>query len=150
MLSPECHPLTLDASVSPRNVRVIAVSSVVLSVQWDGLTPCRHVNGHIVKYRILYTSESTGVVQSVDKSGSWDVMSEIVFLSGLTPNTNYTIKVAAVNDKGHVGLYSKPIAKCTTELGMSQLFGYTCRGMLGNYVYINFTVFRCSKRYCSE
>ena len=90
------------------------MSSVVLSVQWDGLTPCRHVNGHIVKYRIQYTSESTGVVQSVDKSGSWNVMSKILFLSGLTPNTNYTIKVAAVN----VGLYSKPIVKLTKELGL--------------------------------
>ena len=94
------------------------MSSVVLSVYWDGLTPCRHVNGHIVKYRIQYTSESSGVVQSVDKSGGWNVMSERVFLSGLTPNTNYTIKVAAVNYKGHVGLYSKPIVKWTKGLGL--------------------------------
>ena len=94
------------------------MSSVVLSVQWDGLTPCTHVNGHIVKYRIQYTSESTGAVQSMDKSGGWKVMSERVFLSGLTPYTNYTIKVAAVNAKGDVGLYSKPIVKLTKELGL--------------------------------
>ena len=110
-----------DASVSPRNVRVIAVSSVVLSVQWDGLTPCIHVNGHIVKYRIQYTSESSGVTQSVDKSGAWNVMKDRNFLSGLIPNTNYTIKVAAVNEKGHVGLYSKPIVKSTKELGVLKI-----------------------------
>ena len=69
-------------------------------------------------YSKVQNTESTGVVQSVDKSGSWNVMSERVFLSGLTPNTNYTIKVAAVNEKGHVGLYSKPIVKLTKELGL--------------------------------
>ena len=110
--------LTLDASVSPRNVRVIVVSSTVLSVKWDGLTPCKDVNGHINKYRIQYTSEPSGVVQSKDKYGGWTVIGERYFLSELSQNTRYTIRVAAVNKKGHVGLYSNAVEKWTSELGM--------------------------------
>ena len=107
-----------DASVAPRNVRAVVVNSVTLEVRWDGLTPCSHVNGHIIKYRVQYTSESSGVLQSEDVNGAWDVGARS-FLSGLTPNTNYTIRVAAVNAEGHVGLYSSPIVKLTAELGMN-------------------------------
>ena len=106
-----------DASVAPHNVRAVVVNSVTLEVRWDGLTPCSHVNGHIEKYRVQYTSESSGVVQSKDVNGAWDVMGARSHLSGLTPNTNYTIRVAAVNAEGHVGLYSSPIVELTTELG---------------------------------
>ena len=93
------------------------MNSVTLEVRWDGLTPCSHANGHIVKYRVQYTSESSGVVQSKGKVGKWNVGARS-FLSGLTPNTNYTIRVAAVNAEGHVGLYSSPIVEFTAELGI--------------------------------
>ena len=104
-----------DASVAPRNVRAIVVNSTVISVQWDGLTPCKHVNGRIVKYRVQYTSESSGVVQSKDEDGEWNVTGAESSLTGLTPYTNYTIRVAAVNKKRHVGLYSSPITNQTSE-----------------------------------
>ena len=103
--------------MSPRNIRVIVVSSTVLSVKWDGLTPCKYVNGHINKYRIQYTSEASGEIQSIDKNGDWTVIGERYFLSGLNQNTRYTIRVAAVNDEGHVGLYSNAVEKWTSELG---------------------------------
>ena len=106
-----------DASVAPHNIQVLAVNSVTLSVQWDGLTPCKHLNGHITKYRVQYTSNSSGVVKNKDVNGAWDVVGARAFLSGLTPNTNYTIRVAAMNAEGHVGLYSSPIVELTTELG---------------------------------
>ena len=104
--------------MAPHNIQVLDVNSVTLIVQWDGLTPCKHVNGHITKYRIQYTSESSGVVQSEDVAGAWDIVGARSFLSGLTPNTNYTIRVAAVNAEGHVGLYSSPIVEFTAELGI--------------------------------
>ena len=94
------------------------MSSTVISVQWDGLTDCRHVNGHIVKYRVQYTSESSGVVESKDEDGEWNVTGAETSLTGLTPYTNYTIRVAAVNEMGHVGLYSTPITLWTTYLGI--------------------------------
>ena len=84
------------------------VSSTVISVQWDGLTPCRLANGLIVKYRVQYTSESSGEVQSTDESGDWDDGGQ-TSLTGLTPFTTYSIQVAAVNEQDDVGPYSDPI-----------------------------------------
>ena len=101
--------------MSPTNVTAIVVNSTVISVQWDGLTPCRYVNGHIVKYRVQYTSESSGVIESKDERGNWNVTEAKTSLTGLTPYTNYTIRVAAVNVKGHVGLYSRLITNQTDE-----------------------------------
>ena len=109
--------LNLGASVSPRNVRVTVVSSTVISVQWDGLSPCTQVNGLIVEYRVQYTAESSGVVQSVDQTGKWNVTGAEASLTGLTPYTNYSIQVAAVNEQGDMGRYSDPITVQTGEDG---------------------------------
>ena len=101
--------------MSPINVTAIVVNSTVISVQWDGLTPCRYVNGHILKYRVQYISESSCVIESKDELGRWDDRGIETLLTGLTPYTNYTIAVAAMNVKGDVGLYSNPITKQTAE-----------------------------------
>ena len=95
------------------------MSSTVISVQWDGLSPCSQVNGLIVEYRVQYTAESSGVVQSIDQSGEWNVTGAEASLTGLTPSTNYSIQVAAVNEQGDVGLYSEAIRKQTAEDGKS-------------------------------
>ena len=95
------------------------MNSTVISVQWDGIKYCRDVNGRIKWYRVQYTSGSSGVVQSKDVLGSWNDKGLETLLTGLTPNTTYTIRVAAVEAvEGYVGLYSSPINISTTELGM--------------------------------
>ena len=99
----------------PRNVTATVVNSTVISVQWDGLIPCSQVNGLIVEYRVQYTAESSAVVQSIDVSGEWNVMRAQTSLTGLTPYTNYSIQVAAVNEQGDVGLRSDPITTQTQE-----------------------------------
>ena len=101
--------------MSPHNVAVIVVNSTVISVQWDGLTLCSQVNGLIVEYRVQYTAESSGVVQSIDVAGEWNVTRAQTSLTGLAPYTNYSIQVAAVNEQGDVGLYSDPIITQTHE-----------------------------------
>ena len=103
--------------MSPSNVSAVAVDSSVISVQWDGLTPCKHVNGRIKWYRVQYTSESSGVVRSKDELGRWDEAG-VTLLTGLTPSTYYTIRVAAVEVEGYVGLYSDEIVVRTAEPGM--------------------------------
>ena len=105
-----------DATVAPRNVTATVVSSTVISVQWDGLLPCRHVNGLIVMYRVQYTVVASGVIRSKNVAGEWNVMRAETSLTGLTPSTNYSIQVAAVNEKGDVGLYSNPLERQTSEL----------------------------------
>ena len=107
-----------DASAAPSNVRTIVVNSTVISVQWDGIKDCRDVNGRIKWYRVQYTSESRGVMNKI-KLGSWNDKGLETLLTGLTPNTTYTIRVAAVEAvEGYVGQYSSPINTSTTKLGM--------------------------------
>ena len=91
------------------------VSSTIISVRWDGLDPCRHVNGHIVLYRVRYTEVDSGVVQSIDEAGEWDIMDAETSLTGLTPFTSYSIQIAAVNEEGDVGLYSDHVIRQTEE-----------------------------------
>ena len=94
--------------MAPRNIRVSNVSLTVIWVHWDGLSPCTLVNGLSVKFRVQFTAESTGAVQSADETGEWNV-TRATLLTGLTPFTNYSIQVAAVNEQGTLGLYSDSI-----------------------------------------
>ena len=91
------------------------MNSTVISVQWDGLDPCRHVNGLIVLYRVQYTEVASGVVQSKDVAGVWNVTNAETSLTGLTPSTSYSIQVAAVNEDDDVGLYSHPLTRQTSK-----------------------------------
>ena len=100
--------LFTEAIVAPSNVTATAVDSTIISVKWEGLTPCRLVNGHIVEYRVQYKAKSGGVMGSKEVSGNWSSGGE-TDLTGLTPSTNYSIAVAAVNEQGTVGLYSDTI-----------------------------------------
>ena len=108
-------PLSTGATVAPRSVTATVVNFTVISVQWDGLDPCRHVNGLIVLYRVQFTEVASGVVQSKDVAGEWNVMNAETSLTGLTPSTNYSIQVAAVNEEGDVGLYSHPVTRHTSK-----------------------------------
>ena len=100
------------------------VSSIVISVQWDGPEPCRHANGRIVLYRIQYTEVVSGVVQIKDEPGDWDVVNVETSLTGLTPFTNYSIQLAAVNEEDEVGVYSDPLVRQTDEDSESLDNGY--------------------------
>ena len=96
------------SAAAPGNVSATALSSTVIYVQWSGLSPCRLVNGLIVKYRVQYRAQPGGVVESKDETGKWSSGAETE-LTGLTPSTFYSIEVAAVNEEGDVGLYSLPV-----------------------------------------
>ena len=113
--------ISTDATVAPHSVTATVVSSIVISVQWDGLTPCRHVNGLIVLYRVQYTEVASGVVQSKDVAGEWNVMNAETSLTGLTPSTSYSIQVAAMNEEGDVGLYSDPLSRPTCKTSSASI-----------------------------
>ena len=99
----------------PTNVTGTVKNSTAIRVRWNGLTPCIQVNGLIVKYRVKYTSESSGMTQSRVHFGAWNIMDAETLLTGLFPFTNYSIQVAAVNEQGDVGLYSDPEREQTKE-----------------------------------
>ena len=100
------------------------MNATVISVQWDGLDPCRHVNGRIVSYRVQYTEVASGVVQTKDEAGEWDVDNAVTSLTGLTPFTDYSIQLAAVNEEDEVGVYSDPLVRQTDEDSESLDNGY--------------------------
>ena len=63
-----------------------------------------------MKYRTQYSVQPNGTVQSKDKmvnstNGRWN-LGGTTLLTGLTPFTNYSIQIAAVNEKEQVGKYS--------------------------------------------
>ena len=89
-------------------------SSTSILVQWDGLSPCTEVNGEIVQYTVRYQPLPSGAVESVQVPGVWNVGGEVT-LSGLTPFTEYSIEVAAVNSQGDVGVFSEPVTEETVE-----------------------------------
>ena len=104
------------AAEAPGSVRAEVVSSTEISVLWTGLTNCRLVNGHIVSYRVQYTTNGTTEIrdQEVGNGNDWRCGGRTV-LTGLTPRTNYSIAVATVNGKGDIGLYSDPVTQFTLE-----------------------------------
>ena len=116
MLTLEMQPsLSITgAAVAPSNVSATAISSTAISVEWDDLALCALVNGLIVRYRVQYRT-NTGAEQKIEQTGTWNSSSSVAIL-GLTPSTNYFIKVAAVNEEGHVGLYSDTISVQTKPL----------------------------------
>ena len=106
--------ISTGATAAPYNIIATVVNSTAISVWWTGLNPCRHVNGLIVLYRVQYTEVASGVVQSKDVVGEWNMIVR-VSLNGLTPSTNYSIQVAAVNEEDDVGLYSEPLTRQTSK-----------------------------------
>ena len=99
------------------NFRVTAQSSSSISVQWNGLTPSKDVNGLIVEYRVQYRALPSGPVQTLSHSVQpemWNMVVE-VSLTGLTPFTNYSIQAAPVNNQSQVGSYSDPVVTQTQE-----------------------------------
>ena len=102
-------------------------------VQWDRLQPCRDVNGNITHYQVQYQAQPTEA-NCRDANVDFSIRSELVpgvfdrngnaTLTGLSYFTNYSIRVAAVNEEGDVGIYSEPIFQMTPE--HSETSGVCC------------------------
>ena len=95
-------------------VKVEFVSTMAILVKWSIVRACSEDDGMVVKYRVQYTAESSGEVQSIDRTEETKLEAS---LTGLTPYTNYSIQIATVNEHGVVGLYSYPITIQTPEDG---------------------------------
>ena len=85
-------------SAAPSSISVSQVTLSTIIVQWEDLE-CIHRNGDITGYSVLVVASSVmDMVINVD-----DVKQATI--SELTPFTEYTISVAAVNTVG-MGVYS--------------------------------------------
>ena len=98
----------------PPNVRVSVINSTSIFVQWGIVSLCRAINGLITSYSIRYSIQPNGIT-TLQSDGL-----EIT-LTGLTPFTEYSIEVAAVNENGDVGVYSEPEVAMTDEARMLTL-----------------------------
>ena len=93
-------------SAAPNSVSVSKVTSSSITVQW-GLVRCIDRNGDITDYRLrAMTSEEDDRIETVG-----DVREATI--SRLTPSTEYTVSVAAVNSQG-IGPYSVGIVQSTS------------------------------------
>ena len=72
-----------------------------ITVQWRAVD-CIHRNGNITGYSVRYGVQGNGSTQTVSVSGPSRMS---IVISGLTPDTSYTVKVAAENVNG-VGEFS--------------------------------------------
>ena len=96
--------LSSAPSAPPSSVSATGQSSTSITVQW-GEVPCIHQNGQITGYSVRYGVEESGSSQTVTAMGNGATIS---------PSTNYTVQVAAVNSAG-VGDYSDPPIIVNTE-----------------------------------
>ena len=105
------------AAEPPANVRVSVINSTSILVQWGVVSLCRATNGLITSYSIRYTIQPNGIPQTTPQSDGLEIT-----LTGLTPFTEYSIEVAAVNENGDVGVYSEPEVVVTDEARMLILY----------------------------
>ena len=92
------------SSAPPSSVSVSEVTYSGITVQW-GAVDCIHRNGDITGYSVQYVVQGSGSTQAVIVSGGETTET---IISGLTPSTNYSTQVAAVNSAG-TALYSDAV-----------------------------------------
>ena len=112
-------------SAAPTSVRVSAVTSSSITVQWEAVD-CIHRNGDITGYSVRYGVVGSGSTQTMSVSGDSVTKATI---SSLMLSTTYSIQVAAENSAG-TGVYSDPpitaetisISMCAWILNTSIIF----------------------------
>ena len=83
-----------------------------MTISW-GEVACQDKNSVIVEYRVLYGAVTSGVEGTVATSG------RTLTVNGLSPYTNYSIEVSAVNSDGAMGPNSSPLFVVTHQSSMS-------------------------------
>ena len=92
----------------PQEVTNTSAESRSINIVWEKV-PCPHQRGPITGYRLRY-SNGTSIANTTGEGSRHHV------LTGLTPFTNYSVQVAAVNDDG-TGPYSTPLTVETLQDG---------------------------------
>eukprot|EP00731_Ephydatia_muelleri_P018890 Em0011g930a len=95
-------------SAPPNNLTEVTKTSSSVTISW-GEVPCQDQNSVIVEYRVLYGAVTSGVGGTVATSG------RTLTVNGLSPYTNYSIEVSAVNSDGAMGPYRSPLFVVTHQ-----------------------------------
>ena len=97
-------------SASPTSIAASDVISKSFTFQW-GAVDCIHRNGDIIGYSVRYGVRESGSTQTESVSGPGTID---ITISGLTPDTSYTVEVAAENANG-IGEYSDHLTVDTPQ-----------------------------------
>ena len=109
-------PVYIAPSAAPTSVRVSAVTSSSITVQWRAVN-CSHRNGDITGYSVRYGEVGSAEGDRSVEMVSGDSSGGMYDISGLSAAARYTVEVAAVNSAGP-GEYSDLMTTLTS--GMSQ------------------------------
>ena len=90
----------------PREINILFITSRSVSVSWTQIK-CIKRNGPITSYTVEFQEMGGSLIPGV-------VVNRTFTASGLTPYTNYTFRVAGVNDNG-TGVFSNIINMLTDE-----------------------------------
>ena len=90
-----------------------------VTIAWDAVN-CIERNSNITGYVVRFTPPSTSGNDSLMVAGTGDA-GGMVTIDGLTPSTQYSIQVAAVNSDGHVGVFSTILSVQTALLDSKYL-----------------------------
>ena len=85
-----------------------------ITIAWNAVNCIEH-NSNITGYVVRYTPPSTSGNDCVMVAGTGEA-GGMVTIDGLTPNTQYSIQVAAVNSNGDVGVLSTALSVQTTPV----------------------------------
>ena len=88
-----------------------STTSRSVSVSWSTIE-CIERNGEIINYTVVFQEQGGAVIP-----GEVNVMDRTFTASGLTPHTNYTFRVAGVNNNS-TGPYTNINTILTDEDGM--------------------------------
>ena len=103
--------LILVPTAAPQTVTASATGPTIVFVTWRHVD-CIDRNSEISRYTVRYGPVG-GTAVNASVSGTNHLAYTAV---SLTPSTNYSIEVAAVNSDGGVGPFSPPIFVTTLDL----------------------------------
>ena len=91
-------------SGGPQMVRAVDMNSTHITIAWEAVN-CTERNSNITGYVVRYSPPSSGGTDSVTVAGTGDAGGRAT-IGGLTPSTQYSIRVAAVNSDGDIGVFT--------------------------------------------
>ena len=99
---------------SPSSVTTVNVTANDITVQW-GEVPCLDSNGEITGYTVLLFGEGENDTTTLHVAGD----AREATISGLSPSTEYTLQISAVNDAGNgkysAGSFITTTSKCSHD-----------------------------------
>ena len=119
--------LLVAPSGGPQSLREVETTSTNVTIAWDAVN-CIERNSNITGYVVRFTPPSTSGTNSVMVAGTGDA-GGMVTIDRLTPSTQYSIQVAAVNSDGNIGVLSSALS-VQTSLVACKCICTSCRSAI--------------------